>query len=177
MRGMVEDLENPHPLGLRLPAMFQDDDLAQRFVAGLDPVLAPIISTLDCQEAYLDPTLTPPDFLGWLAGWIGVELDERWSVEQQRAVVAGAPARHERRGTLSALRDVLRLATGAEPEIVESGGTAWSPTPGADLPGEPEPRLVVRVRGGGLSAKRITALVAEHAPAHVPCTVELEDGS
>jgi phage tail-like protein len=177
MRGMVEGLPNPHPLGLQLPAMFQEDDFAQRFVSALDEVIAPVLSTLDCMDAYLDPTLAPPDFLPWLAGWTGADLDETWSEEQQREVLASTARLHERRGTVQGLHEVLRLATGFEPEIDDSGGAAWSPTPGADLPGREEVHLRVRVRGEDLSEKRIAGLVAEHVPAHVPWTIELESAT
>ena len=30
----------PHAIGAQLPALYQDDVFAQRFVAGLDPVMA-----------------------------------------------------------------------------------------------------------------------------------------
>ncbi|MBV9026716.1 MAG: phage tail protein, partial [Streptomycetaceae bacterium] len=48
MRGSVDGLGSSAPLGMMLPAVFADDDLAQRFVAGLDDVLAPILAVLDC---------------------------------------------------------------------------------------------------------------------------------
>ena len=45
----------PAPIGEQLPALYADDDFAQRFTAGLDTVLAPVFSTLDNLPAYLDP--------------------------------------------------------------------------------------------------------------------------
>ncbi|NED82085.1 phage tail protein, partial [Streptomyces sp. SID11233] len=54
---------------------FADDDLAQRFVGGLDEVLAPILNVLDCLPAYFDPALAPVDFTRWLAEWVGAETD------------------------------------------------------------------------------------------------------
>ena len=66
MRGMIEGLETPHPIGFELPGLFHDDDFTQRFTAALDEVIAPIFLTLDALEAYVDPWLAPEDFLGWL---------------------------------------------------------------------------------------------------------------
>ena len=43
---------------------------------GLDQVLAPVFSTLDGLEAYVDPGTAPSDFLDWLASWVGIELDQ-----------------------------------------------------------------------------------------------------
>lgn len=74
-RGSVDGLESSAPLSAMLPAVFADDDLAQRFVAGLDEVLAPILNTLDCLDSYFDPALTPADFARWLGTWIGAETD------------------------------------------------------------------------------------------------------
>ena len=176
MRGTVPGLENPHPLSLQLPGVYQEDELAQRFLSGLDEVLAPVLTTLDCIDAYLDPRLAPPDFLPWLAGWMGLDLDETWSVSQQRQAVAAAAERHERRGTAAALKEVLELATGQEVSLEESGGCTWSPTPGGELPGAEQPHLTVRVRGN-VSERRIASLVAEHVPANVAWTIELEAAS
>lgn len=170
MRGTVPGLENPHPLSLQLPGVYQEDEFAQRFLAGLDEVLAPVLTTLDCIDAYLDPLLTPPDFLPWLAMWMGLDLDETWSAEQQREAIASAAQRHERRGTLAALKEVLELATGGEVSLEESGGCTWSPTPGGELPGSDQPKVTIRIRGE--VSRRIASLVAEHVPANVVWTIE-----
>src|SRR4051794_31821685 len=62
MRGSIDGLASSAPLGMMLPAVFADDDLAQRFVAGLDEVLAPILNVLDCLDTYFTPSLAPADF-------------------------------------------------------------------------------------------------------------------
>ena len=90
MRGYVPGLETPHPLGPSLPALYQDDDFVQRLLGGLDAVLAPVFSTIDNFDSYLDPRLTPDDFLAWLAGWVGIALDDSWDEDRRRAIVARA---------------------------------------------------------------------------------------
>ncbi|MGW2847530.1 hypothetical protein ACWC5G_21895, partial [Streptomyces sp. NPDC001274] len=65
-RAAVPGLPSRYPIGGLLPALYADDDLAQRFTAGLDTVLAPVLSTLDNLPAYFDPALAPADFLPWL---------------------------------------------------------------------------------------------------------------
>ena len=84
MRGLIEGLETPHPIGLELPGLFHDDDFSQRFTAALDEVIAPIFLTLDAIEAYVDPWLAPEDFLTWLSEWLGIPIEEDLD-EQQRA--------------------------------------------------------------------------------------------
>lgn len=54
-RGSVDGLGSSLPIASMLPAVFADDDLALRFVAGLDDVLAPILNVLDCLDTYFDP--------------------------------------------------------------------------------------------------------------------------
>jgi phage tail-like protein len=175
MRGMIEGLVSPYPLGFTLPALFQEDDFAQRFVSGLDPALAPVFTTLDCQDAYLDAQLAPEDFLEWIAGWLGIELDETWPVERQRALVSRMVELYGRRGTVTGLTELVTIYTGAEPEIEDNGGAAWSPVPGGELPGSPEAKLRVRARATQADAKRVRALVAAGTPAHVVTEVEVVD--
>lgn len=171
MRGTVEGLESAHPLGLQLPSPFAEDDFAQRFLTGLDEVLAVVFQTLDNIDAYFDADLTPADFLRWLATWVGVELDENLSLEQQRALVHRAVTLYGMRGTVVGLQELLELSTGAEVEIDDSGGVAWSPVPGGELPGRPEATVTVRVRGEDVDAKRIATLVRDAVPAHVASEV------
>jgi phage tail-like protein len=175
MRGMIDGLESPHPLGHTLPGVLQDDEFAQRFVSGLDNVLAPVFSTLDNFDAYLDPQLTPGDFLPWLAGWHGAEIDAGWPEARSRDLMSRLPAVQAGRGTIAALREILQLHTGAEPEIIDSGGAAWSGVPGGELPGSDASELTVRVKGQGVDRARIEALVREATPAHIVVHVEVVD--
>ncbi len=176
MRGLVLDLQSPHPMGEELPALYQEDPFAQRLTSALDDVLAPVFVALDNLPAYLDPELAPTDFLCWLAGWVGVGLDENWPEARQRELVARAADLYRRRGTVSALATQIALYTGATPEIEDSGGVASSTTPGGTMPGTGDPRLVVRVRvpdPDSVDLRRLEALVAEARPAHVPAQVEV----
>ena len=173
MRGTISGLESAHPVGHTLPALYQEDEFTQRFVGGFDEVLAPLFTTLDCIDAYFDAQVAPADFLAWLAQWVGVALDENWSVERQRDLVAQMVELYGSRGTVAGLRELVRLSTGVEPEILDSGGTAWSPVPGGDAPGSPEPQLTLRLRGANVSAKRVTTLIADAVPAHVVVSVEV----
>lgn len=176
MRALVPGLGHPHPLGLSLPGLLQEDDFAQRMCEGLDEVTAPLISVLDCIDAYSDPFLAPEDFLSWLAGWVAVALDETWSIERRRLLVRSAVDLYGRQGTIAGIRGSVWLYTGVEPEIVDNGAAGWSLVPGSDLPGTPEPELVVRVHMPGADdaqRRRIDAIVASTKPAHVPHRVEV----
>lgn len=176
MRGHVGGSASPHPMGLALPAVFHADDLAQRFTSGLDELVAPLVSTLDCFDAYLDPRLAPADFVSWLAGWVGLVLDENWPLDRQRVLVASAVELYRWRGTRRGISEHVELYTGVAPEIEESGGAAWSPVPGGDAPGDARPTLTVRVvvdDPAAVDAVRLDRLVAAAKPAHVSHRVEV----
>ncbi len=174
-RGSVDGLGSSAPLGVMLPAVFADDDLAQRFVAGLDEVLAPLHNVLDCLDAYFTPSLAPADFTRWLGSWVGAETEgpttagsadetvgrdlpeaaltapstghpqDTEATVALRAAVTAAVRLHRIRGTRRGLSEAVRLAFGVEPEITESGAAAWDARPLGPVPGERRPHLHVTV--------------------------------
>jgi phage tail-like protein len=162
---------SPHPIGELLPALYSEDDFAQRFTGALDDLLAPILSTLDCMDAYFAPALAPGDFVEMLAGWVALPLGDGWSLDRRRRLVAAAVALHRRRGTRSGLADLIGLVTGGEVEIVESGGCVGSIESGAPLPGTDRPGVHVRIRTTGpedVNPERLDDLIATNKPAHLP---------
>ncbi|MFJ9030941.1 phage tail protein [Streptomyces sp. NPDC102274] len=159
-----------------LPAVFADDDLAQRFVAGIDEVLAPLHNVLDCLDAYFTPSLAPADFTRWLGSWVGAGTEgpdaagradgpgrrdltevplttpgtghprDSEATVALRAAVTAAVRLHRIRGTRQGLSEAVRLAFGVEPEITESGAAAWDARPLGPVPGGTRPHLHVTVR-------------------------------
>jgi phage tail-like protein len=182
VRGTIEDLATPHPLGYLLPGLYHDNDIAQRFTGALDVVLAPVLGTLDSSDAYVDPRLAPLDFVEWLAEWVGVELDASWPEGRQRALVHRAAELFAWRGTVRGVAEAVAIYTGAIPEILESGATAWTgtPPPTGELPGSPAGGLIVRVRvpageGQNIDLGRLDRLVEAAKPAHIAHRVEIHE--
>jgi phage tail-like protein len=177
MRGAVSGLATPYPLRDLMPAVLQEDEFLERWTAGLDDVLAPIISTVDCLAAYLDPATAPTDFLVWLAGWFGVVMDENLPIERRRASVSGAVRLYQARGTLAGLRTQLELVSGGRVEITDSGGVAAARVPDSPLPGDDVPMLVVRVAlppdSEPVSERTLHELIAADKPAHVAHRLEV----
>jgi phage tail-like protein len=167
--GTVAGLASPHPLIEGMPGLYQDDDFTQRWLSAMDEALAPVFLALESMPAYLDPELTPDDFLDWLAGWVGVLLDENWPIERRRAFVAQAAELYRLRGTASGLAAHVRVFTGGDVQILETGGASWSSVSGGELPGGPGYRIEVRVSGSDtpVDEARLNALVATAKPAHV----------
>jgi phage tail-like protein len=175
VRAHLPGLTSPYPLGHALPAIFQDDDFTQRWLAGLDEVLAPVFCTLDNIDSYFDPQLAPDDFVSWLASWVGLVVDETWTVERRRQLVAEAAELYRLRGTAKGLAAHVAAFTGVMPEVIESGGAGWSASPDGAMPGDDSCSVTVRVAAaaGAIDVERLDRIVAAAKPAHVVHTVEL----
>jgi phage tail-like protein len=176
MRSGIADVSTPHPIGERLPGVYLDDEFTTRLTGAFDALLAPAMVTLDCLAAYLDPWLAPPDFVDWLAGWVAFAVDEGWSVAQRRELVANAVALHRWRGTRRGLVAHVRLLTGGEVEVADSGRCGWSELAGGPVPGDGPPRVAVEVRVADpatVDHRRLYAAVVEMVPAHVRVSVQV----
>jgi phage tail-like protein len=176
MRGLIESLSSPWPIGAELPAALQEDDFCQRMMSAFDEVLAPLFTTLDCFECYLDPKLAPDDFVDWLASWVGVDIDETWTLERRRRLILEAVALYRIRGTAAGLAAHVNLYAGVTPEIQDSGGCEWSQTAGSPMPGSAHPQLTVRLRvddTANIKRTTVSRIVAASRPAHMPYQVEM----
>ncbi|MBM7774858.1 phage tail-like protein [Actinokineospora baliensis] len=173
-RAALPQVPSTHPIGELLPALYAADDFAQRFTSGLDDVLSSVLSTLDNLAEYLDPALTPEDFLVWLSSWVAERTDPRWPEAVRRELVRRAVGLHRDRGTAAGLASRLRLALGVGVAIEDGPGVAWSVEPDAGLPGA-APELVVRVwpDRGPVDGDQVAAVVAAHCPLHLTPRVDV----
>jgi phage tail-like protein len=180
VRGLVDELESHRLLIDGLPGIYQEDDLARGLTRAFDDALAPVASTIDNFAAYLDPALTPDDFVDWLAGWVGVLPDETWPAERRRALVALAVQLHRRRGTVAGIAMHVKLLGAGDVAVTDSGGASWSKTSGGKAPGDASLSVSVKVappKKGQVDAAKIEALVAATTPAHVTHQVTIADRS
>jgi phage tail-like protein len=165
-----------------LPAPFHADPFMRRFLMIFETVLGPIERTIDNVAYYLDPRLTPPELLPWLASWVGLELDENLPLQTQRQLVLWAVSLYRWRGTRRALREHLRLYTGRTPLIVENfsglrvgqdGGLGVN----TRLGDAPRPHwLTVTVladRPEELDERIVRQIIELEKPAHVGYTLEI----
>jgi phage tail-like protein len=165
-----------HPIRDRLPGIYVDNGFALQFTAALDEVLAPVIAVLDGFADYLDPSLAPEDFLDWLTSWVALDADESWTAGQRRELIRYAVRLHRWRGTRWGLETQVRLLTGGEAQVLDSGGCVSSPRPNGPLPGTEPANVRVRVNVADPSTvdqSALRAVVADIVPAHVAVTVEI----
>lgn len=106
-----------------LPAIFGSEpvaaDFTDRWLAVFDHEFRSIEATIDGQARLFDPLACPAapakqDFLGWLAGWVGVALERNWPEARRRIYLRHAPRLFAWRGTLRGLRQSLYLFLGLE---------------------------------------------------------------
>ncbi|MEK8173039.1 phage tail protein [Streptomyces sp. M19] len=176
-RAAVPGLPSRHPIGALLPALYADDDFAQRFTAGLDTVLAPVFATLDNLPGYLDPgwrrwTSSP----GWRRGWAPPTTPV--APELRREAVVRAVELHRWRGTRHGLVERLRLTLGVHADVTGDGARC-GPVPGR------RPAAGAAHRGGGpgvagrdpdVDESRVREIVRALCPVHVSCRVEVLPG-
>jgi phage tail-like protein len=176
MRGTLEELRPPISLAEGMPSLLLGSDLADGLIDAFDVLLAPVFASIDNFDCYLDPALTPEDFLPWLASWVGVSVNERWSEERQRGFAARAVELYLWRGTARGIAAAVEVYAGVRPEIDETGATGWGRQPSGEIPGEATPHLTVRLPASDaveVDEESLSRIVADAKPAHVPHTVEL----
>lgn len=163
-----------------LPGVYGEDPAASeftdRFLSLFDTTIRSIEHQLDQQGALFDPRSTPavsavkgaPDFLSWLASWVGIALDRHWPEARRRRFLREAPALFDHRGTTQGLRAVLLLYLGLGDARRERDGCraavgqVTSDRPRCLFPNRCEP--VCDPCAGPLEPKppRLPALLLEH---------------
>jgi phage tail-like protein len=180
MRAAVEGLPSPKPIAEHLPSLLQEDDFCVRLTQAFDDVMAPVFATLDCVDSYLDPNLAPEDFVDWLGGWVGVEIDEHWDSSRRRPLLGRISDLYRIRGTVEGLSAHIELYAGVVPEILENGGCLWSQTAESALPGTQGAHLTVRLRvtdPSSVNRATVERIVEASRPAHLSFTVEIQSES
>jgi phage tail-like protein len=117
-----------------LPRVYQEqDELMGRFLMLFESFWAPIDTQTDLLAYYFDPEFTPSELLPWLATWVDLALDERWSEDKRRRLLSKAVSLYRKRGTRRGLQEYLEIYTGARVQISEHGANNFRLGPEARL--------------------------------------------
>jgi phage tail-like protein len=152
-----------------LPAFLGGNEFLGRFLLIFEHILTPVDRQIDQLYEYFDPRLAPPDFLPWLASWLGLVLDERWPEGQRRELIRAAVELYEWRGTRRGLSEFLRLYTGFTPEIIEPGV-------GKGAKADQAHRFVVRIKSSEpdkLDRALLMSIIDLEKPAHAGYKLEV----
>jgi len=106
----------------------------KRLLSLFEAMFAGVESQIADLSMLFDVDAVPDELLGWLAGWLALELDEDWDPARKRELLRKAFDLYGRRGTVEGLRESLRFFAGVDAIIEEPVVNAawWS------LPGEEE---------------------------------------
>lgn len=111
-----------------LPAIYHEDPLIERFLRAFEEVLIgseddgqpSLEQTIAGIATLFDPTNTPPEFLGWLAGWTAFTLRADLEPDVQRRFIANIIQRYRRRGTLENLKQLLAIFVTGDHKVTET---------------------------------------------------------
>lgn len=145
-----------------LPIIFHDNDFLGRYLLIFESLWEPLEQRQDFLDMYFDPRTCPESFLGWLASWLGITLNQHWPVARRRLLLSEAFELYRWRGTRYGLARMLEICTGLTPEITD---------------GEAQP-FVFRIRltippESGVEREFIEELIQAHKPAHAGYILEL----
>jgi phage tail-like protein len=120
----VRSLRVEHPAHdwlRRIPKTFSRDPVDAEFLRRYLAIFHGLVNELENRAAHreflLDPFGTPEDMLPWLASFLGLTLDDRWSVSARRTLIAEAATLLRYRGTIKGLSRLLEIYLG-EPVIL-----------------------------------------------------------
>jgi len=114
-----------------LPSVYRQDPVSADFTARFLSIFDALRNKTSVQIAdiahYFDPKATPAnppkvsgnDFLSWLAGWLGLSLQNNWPLRKRRELVRQAHMLFKLRGTPEGLKLMIELYTGFKPRILE----------------------------------------------------------
>ncbi len=166
-----------------LPAPYQGDSFTGRFLMIFESIIEPIERTIDNIPHYLDPKVTPADWLSWIAGWIGQDLDENWPLDRRRLLVSRAGQLHRGSGTRRSLKEHLEIYSGRNALVIENfDGIRLGQDSALGLNariGEFKPHTVdvtIQVdRAGDVDERILHQIIEIEKPAHVVHTLHVLD--
>jgi phage tail-like protein len=97
-----------------LPAVYQDNatsaSFLDRYLANPEGFFTVLEGQIQNVRELFDPRTVPPEYLGWLASWLGITFDFTWTTTTQRFFLANAPKFFQTRGTPDGVVRMIRLA-------------------------------------------------------------------
>jgi phage tail-like protein len=157
-----------------LPAIYREHPqsarLLARFLTLFESLFADVETEIKELARLFDPRSVPAEFLSWLAGWLALEVAEKWDEGHKREAIAKAFELYAKRGTVEGLRESLRFFAGVEAHIEEPLAQAnwWALAANEDSPAEHKQTSLLGIT---------TMLVASEAQGAVVGTTAVLDRS
>jgi phage tail-like protein len=119
-----------------LPAIYSRRDPAadapgalflERYLTLFERVLTGIEESYEEVSRLLNLDATTPEWLSWLASWLGLALDPSWPLDRRRQLLGNALALYRLRGTPEGLSRYVEIYSGSRPELMEGFRTRARP--------------------------------------------------
>ncbi len=96
-----------------------NDEPIRRMLFIFQHMMTTVTDPIDRLDELTDPMACEPQFLPWLASWVGFELDEALPVHQQRELVRRAIRLYRTRGTREGIEEMVTVLTSAPVRVRE----------------------------------------------------------
>lgn len=107
-----------------LPAIYQTggrEDFLGRFLGMFEAVYQDLGERITDSAKQLDPMTAEPEFLRWLARWVGISNAHLWQEKKLRLLLNGIVRKNLIRGTREYTEHMISAFTGERPFILEYG--------------------------------------------------------
>jgi phage tail-like protein len=132
----------------RIPRTLSSEPQAGAFLQRYLAMPAGALSELDrravLRQVLLDAEGAPAEVLPWLASFLGLTLDERWTEAARRRAIREAVWLFRFRGTVPGLSRFIEIVLGVRPIVIESSGCAaaeWWASPSRAARAHPRRRV------------------------------------
>ena len=99
-----------------LPPAYREDPISaaflERFLSMFETILGGLDQEIDELFRYFDFSLTPKEFLPWLASWVNLSFDDDLPEDRVRRFIQKSASLFNRKGTPEALIEFLEIYTG-----------------------------------------------------------------
>lgn len=107
-----------------LPAIYQtggEENFLERFLGMFEAVYQNINEKIADSARQLEPVSAEPEFLYWMAKWVGISNAHLWQEEKLRLLLQGIVRKNLIRGTREYMEYMIGIFTGERPFFVEYG--------------------------------------------------------
>lgn len=107
-----------------LPMIFQTggrEDFLARFLGMFEAVYQDMEERIEASARQLDPMAAEPEFLSWMAKWVGISNAHLWQEKKLRLLLEGIVRKNLIRGTREYVEHMIATFTGERPFILEYG--------------------------------------------------------
>ncbi|MEU0885659.1 phage tail protein [Lentzea sp. NPDC005914] len=174
---MKDSAHDPGWLLAQLPVELGRDEVVAGFVRAFEEIADSVRDQVDDIEHELDVNLASPEMLGYLASWVGLDIDVSHVASQepnaraaQRRMIKSIGQALVWRGTRRGVETLLEALTDSRVDVVDSGGVFG---PGENVPSASDVVVVELDHTGLFTREQVLAFIAEELPAGIRVDLRL----